>query len=116
MSRGTITASQVLGVLGGHVGAKNGIHADRLVMKISGRPERALFLERELRKVIEGLRNEGFHICGTPGAGYYLAETDDELTRTCEFLYARAMTSLQQISRMKKVSLPDLRGQLKLPT
>jgi hypothetical protein len=35
---------------------------------------------------------------------------------TCNFLYDRAMTSLRQIATMRRVSLPDLRGQLHLPT
>jgi hypothetical protein len=116
VTRPAIRATFVLGVLGGHVGAKNGIHADQLVMKITGRPERDPFGERLLRKAIEELRGEGFHICGTPASGYYLAANDDELNRTCAFLYARAMASLTQVAKMKKVSLPDLRGQLKLPT
>jgi hypothetical protein len=31
------------------------------------------------------------------------------------FLYHRAMTSLKQVAAMKRVSLPDFRGQLNLP-
>jgi len=116
MSKRVIQASLVLGVLGGHVGMRNGIHADRLVAKVTGKPERDPFGERLVRHAIEELRKEGFHICGTPASGYYLAANDDELEHTCAFLYARAMTSLKQISMMKKVALPDLRGQLKLKT
>lgn len=32
------------------------------------------------------------------------------------YLYRRAMTSLAQVSAMQRVSLPDLRGQIHLPT
>jgi len=114
-----ITANLVLGVLGGHIGEKNGITCEQLARKVTAtqdRPERDLRAERLVRKMIQELRTEGFHICGTPETGYFLASNGDELDRTCAFLYARAMTTLVQIARMKKVSVPDLRGQLKLPT
>jgi hypothetical protein len=65
--------------------------------------------------VVEEARKAGERICATPEAGYYIAETDAELDRTCAFLYSRAMTSLSQIAAMKRVALPDLRGQLRLP-
>jgi hypothetical protein len=44
-----------------------------------------------------------------------LAATEEELNRTCLYLHDRAMTSLRQVAAMKRVSLPDLRGQLRLP-
>jgi hypothetical protein len=124
VSERAITASLVLGVLGGHIGAKKGITARDLAFKVWTPPshggtaaERQIpGIERQVRKLIQELRTEGFHICGTPDTGYFMAENADELDRTCMFLYARAMTTLRQIARMKKVSLPDLRGQLKLPT
>lgn len=116
MSDIVITPSLVLGALGGHVGENNGISGDRLARKITGSALRALFAERRVREAITELRNEGFHICGHPSTGYFLAANGDELDRTCAFLYARAMASLQQIAKMKRVSLPDLRGQLRLPT
>lgn len=72
--------------------------------------------ERLLRAHVNTLRNEGHHICAHPARGYFIAETAEELTNTCEYLYDRAMTSLQQIAAMRRVSLPDLRGQLKLPS
>jgi hypothetical protein len=68
-----------------------------------------------VRKAIEELRREGHRICATPETGYFMAANDDELDRTCGFLYARAMTSLTQVAAMKRVALPDLRGQLRLP-
>jgi hypothetical protein len=44
-----------------------------------------------------------------------LASTSAELDSTCEFLFGRSMTSLRQVSAMRRVTLPDLRGQLGLP-
>ncbi len=107
--------TQVLAALSRHIGGEHGIGARDLVKELD-----AFFGlksdERQLRKTIEALRRDGHHICGTPAEGYYIADNEEELDRTCRFLYERAMTTLAQVAAMKRVSLPDLRGQLRLPT
>lgn len=109
-----LTPALVLDVLCDHEGAGNGIRARDLVAKIAGLPTAAG--ERRVRHIIEGLRRAGHPIGAHPSTGYFLALTPEEIDGTCEFLYARAMTSLTQIAAMKRVSVPDLRGQLRLPT
>ena len=108
-----ITRDTVLAAFARHIGEAEGVSARDLVGEIAG-----LFAvdadERRLRSVIEELRREGMHICGHPSTGYYLAANDDELQRTCNFLFERSITGLEQIAAMQKVSLPDLRGQLRL--
>lgn len=104
-----------------HIGRKNGITARALVAEIQGQPDlfsrdQAEVTERDLRHAVQLLREKGHHVCAHPSNGYYLAESAEELDATCEFLYERAMASLKQIAAMKRVSAPDLRGQLKLPT
>lgn len=110
-----ITREAVLAALSRHIGAGCGINARDLARQVVG-----VFVtggsERQLRHMIEMLRRQGYHICGTPKDGYYMAANDAELICTCDFLYERAMTSLAQIAAMRRVSLPDLRGQLRLPT
>ncbi|HET8898427.1 MAG TPA: hypothetical protein VFN09_06640 [Rhodanobacteraceae bacterium] len=108
-----LSPSLVLDVPGDHVGAKNGVSARRLVRIILGID--SPMAERCLRHVIVALREAGHPIAGTPATGYFLAETDAELEATCEFLYSRAMTTLTQVAALKRVALPDLRGQLRLP-
>jgi hypothetical protein len=110
-----LTAASVLGALASHIGQVNGIHARQLARELCG-ADAGPVAERKLRQVITELRMQGHHVCGTPESGYYLAQDAVELDRTCSFLYDRAMASLQQIARMKQVSLPDLRGQLRIPT
>lgn len=107
-----LTPALVLDVLGDHAGERNGISARDLVRKIAGVSTAAG--ERRLRTVIVALRGAGHPIGGHPATGYFLARTEGELDGTCEFLYARAMTSLSQIATLKRVALPDLRGQLRL--
>jgi hypothetical protein len=108
-----LTPSTVLDALRDCVGAGNGKSASDLVAAVTGR--RCAADERRLRQVIEALRLAGHPICADPAHGYHLAANDDELDATCLFLYGRAMTSLRQISALKRVATPDLRGQLRLP-
>lgn len=108
-----ITPESVLAALRDRIGSARGITAQNLALQITGRLQASD--QRVLRRVIEALRRQGHGICAHPVSGYYRPLNDADLNATCEFLYARAMTSLQQISAMKRVQLPDLRGQLRLP-
>lgn len=108
-----LTPDTVLAALQDCVGEACGQTAEQLVLSIAGRRSEAD--QRRLRTVIEALRTAGHRICANPTHGYYLAATDTELDRTCSFLHDRAMTSLRQVCAMKRVALPDLRGQLGLP-
>lgn len=120
-----ITRDRVLQALSHHIGKDQGVSAENLVIEIVraadlvNQVSRRLdsgYMQRQLREVISDLRAEGHHIGAHPSSGYYICSNDDELNESCLFLYDRAMTSLKQISAMKKIALPDLAGQLKLPT
>ncbi len=111
-----ITTDVLLTVLRHHIGKANGATADRLVVEISARGGAATCNTRELRQLVVALREQGHHVCAHPRTGYYLAATVDELTETRNFLMHRARCSLRQIAAMDRVSLPDLIGQLHLPT
>lgn len=110
-----ITESDILTVLSHHIGARHGITCRQLVRTLNGGGDDTA-LERQVRQVVMRLRIQGEHICGLPTTGYYIAESAEELDSTCLFLYERAMTSLKQVAAMKRVSLPDLAGQLRLPS
>lgn len=114
MTTEMLTPEAVLAAFARHLGEANGISAHDLAIALCG-----MFYqqadERRLRGVIEQLRRDGHPICGTPETGYFHATSQEELDRTSEFLYRRAMTSLSQIAAMRRVATPDLRGQLRLP-
>lgn len=110
-----ITKAAVLLALERHIGADQGVSGNALSVEIAGLYATPA-TERHVRKVIEALRTEGHHVCGHPSTGYFIAANDEELLRTCEFLHHRAITSLRQVAAMQRVSLPDLRGQLRLRT
>ena len=108
-----INRDTVLAELSRHIGKAHGISCADLVREITWRaPTEAA--KRRLRLVIEELRKEGHHVCGHPSSGYFIAANEDELNETCKFLADRALTSLTQAARMKKLAVPDIHGQLRL--
>lgn len=110
-----ITRDGLLVALRHHIGRARGITVTALGRELLGaEPTRGQ--ERLIRRLVVELRVEGNHICAHPADGYYLAETAAELDQTIAFLRERAMASLQQIAAMKRISMPDLFGQLHLPT
>lgn len=110
-----IDRDQLLAALRNHIGRTNGVTVTALAREVLGvEPTRRD--ERALRHLVVELRSEGHHICAHPGTGYFLAESAEELDDTITFLRDRAMSSLQQIAAMKRISVPDLWGQLHLPT
>lgn len=111
-----ITPAQVLTELAHHIGADNGVHVRELVTRITGQAISCGVLERRIRTLVSDLRMDGAHICGHPSSGYYMADSAQELEQTLQFLRARAMSSLVLESRMRRISMPELLGQLTLPT
>jgi hypothetical protein len=103
------TTTQLLTALSSHIGRDKGICARQL----SGRLDTP---ERRVRELVTEARLEGAAICGHPRDGYFMAETAEELEETCKFLRARALQSLLVESKLRKLTLADLLGQMKLPT
>ncbi|KIO49617.1 HTH domain-containing protein [Nitrosospira sp. NpAV] len=103
------TPNQVLFTLSSHIGKGHGISVKQLSTLVGVNP-------RMVRLYVSQLREDGYAVCGTPRTGYYMAETADDLEETCKFLRGRAMHSLVLESRLRKISLPDLLGQIHLRT
>lgn len=101
--------NQLLQALTQHIGRERGITAQRLAGRLD-------VSARIVRNLVSEARLDGEAVCGTPRDGYYMAANADELEETCRFLRDRAMHSLTLESRMRRVPMPDLLGQLKLPT
>lgn len=110
-----ITRDALLAALRNHIGRARGVTVTALAREVLGvEPTRGD--ERVVRRLVVELRLEGHHVCATTDEGYFLAGTPEELDDTIAFLRKRAMTSLEQIAAMKRVSVPDLFGQSRLPT
>ena len=111
-----LTYHTLLQALRNHIGRERGVTARALAAEILNSYRVDGANERRLRNLVVELRLQGHHVCAHPASGYYLAATPEELEETCAFLRSRAMQSLQQISRMQRISIPDLVGQMHLPT
>ena len=105
-----IERHELLTLMQHHIGIERATTVERLVKEFHDRFDRKC-TARDLRAMVQELRMEGQHICAHPRCGYFMAATPSELDETCEFLRQRALSSLMQISAMKRVSLPDLVGQ-----
>lgn len=103
------TSADLLQLLSQHVGSENGLPAKTLGVILG-------ITERQVRELVSALRLEGVAVCGTPQTGYYIAANATELDETCQFLRNRAMHSLQLESRLRNIPMPDLLGQLHIPT
>ena len=72
---------------------------------------------RKLRKLITIARNEGCPICSKSsksGGGYYLAVASSELIEYLRDQEHRALKILSRVARIKKLSLPDYLGQIRM--
>ena len=63
------------------------------------------------------MRNEGVPICSvsaSSGGGYYLAAAGSELKGYTERDKRRALRILSRVSRIERISLPELLGQMRI--
>jgi len=115
MSLVELNRDTLLGALRRHIGRRNGVTATALCREILGANPTSGH-ERHLRELVVELRKAGQHICAHPRDGYFIAETAEELQETCDFLRSRSMAGLEQVAAMQRVSIPDLVGQMRLPS
>ncbi|MGD0278090.1 MAG: hypothetical protein ABSC11_02160 [Smithella sp.] len=101
-----------------HVGEINAISMTALYEIVFDRPwNNRINDTRALRILITVLREEGVPICSTSsqnGGGYYIAAASSEFIDFLRKAERRALLILMRNAKMKKVSLPEYLGQLKL--
>jgi hypothetical protein len=101
-----------------HVGEVNAISMTALYEAVFDRPWNDRINDtRALRHLITALREDGVPICSTSsqhGGGYYIAAAGSEFIEFLRKTERRALLILMRNARMKKVSLPEYLGQLKL--
>jgi len=108
--------ARVLFVLSHHVGEHNVIDAGRLYELVFEKAWKNKINDtRALRTAITVLRNEGVPIGSRPsstGGGYWLIGVGSEMTDYIERQQRRALKILARVSKMKKLPLPELLGQM----
>lgn len=111
MKNAFVTGADLLRILmATHRGRANGISGAELTQKAGLHASQG----RIVRKLITQLRLQGSAIVGTPDTGYYIAQTQGELHDFARFHRSRALHELTILSRVLKVSIPELAGQLSL--
>ena len=110
--------TQVLTELTRHVGEANAIGMGELYSSVFNRPwNNRISDTRPLRRVITDLRNEGVPIGSTPsnvGGGYYLPAAGSELIEYLGRIRKGALKMLFMESQIRKISLAELLGQMRL--
>lgn len=108
----------ILAALTSHIGEPNAIGMGELYELVYGEGWRNRINDtRALRKAITDLREEGVPVCSVAtsyGGGYYLAAAGSELAVYLRRAERRALLILHRNARIKKISLPDYLGQMKL--
>jgi hypothetical protein len=110
--------NRTLSTLTSHIGEPNAIGMAALYETVFNRPwEHRINDTRALRRLITILREEGVPICSVAssnGGGYYLAAAGSELADYLRRSERRALLILLRNSRIKKITLPNYLGQMKL--
>lgn len=105
-------------ILAKHVGETNAIGMAELFVDVFGEEWRHRINDtRKIRMIVTELRGEGIPICSVTtkdGGGYYLAAAGSELRGYTERDKKRALRILARVSRIEKISLPELLGQMRL--
>lgn len=108
----------ILAALTAHIGEPNAIGMGELYEQVYGESWKNRINDtRALRKAITDLREEGVPVCSVAasyGGGYYLAAAGSELAGYLRRSERRALLILKRNAKIKKISLPDYLGQMKL--
>lgn len=111
-------AGKLLQVLALHVGREHAIDMGELYTRVFGRTVSHKINEsRDIRKLITALRRKGIPIGSTSkrnGGGYYLVRASSELDEYCSALRQRALRALVMEARLRKMSMPELLGQMQM--
>ncbi len=110
--------AKVMMVLSSHVGRGRAIGMADLYTEVYGKSPRSRITgTRRLRKLITGLRNRGVPICSVAdaeGGGYYIPAAGSEMEAHLKRLRNQGLKKLVQEAHLRKISLPELLGQISL--
>ena len=101
-----------------HIGGHNAISMAALYQLVYGQQWKNMVNDtRKIRQLVTKLREEGVPICSSKrlnNSGYYLAAAGSELTDYTRRSERSALGILARNAKIKKISLPDYMGQLRL--
>lgn len=108
--------AKVLSTLTHHIGEEHAIDMGVLFREVFGEEfNHKINDTRRLRTLITEFRHDGIPIGSTArktGGGYYLIRSGSELKGYCQRIHMAALRKLKMESRIKKMSLEELLGQM----
>lgn len=108
--------SKILMILSRHVGMEKSLDMGSLYERVFDKPyTNKINHTRRLRTIITALRQKGVPIGSTAaqnGGGYYLVRAGSELDEYCGRLRRAALNKLALESKLRKLSLPELLGEM----
>ena len=112
------TRNRLLAEMSSHIGKQNAVGMAPLYKTVFDRPwDNRINDTRALRNLVTILREEGIPInsvTSQSGGGYYLAAAGSELADYLRRNERRALRVLKRNATIKKVSLPNYLGQIRL--
>jgi hypothetical protein len=110
--------TMLLAELTSHIGQMHAIGMAELYETVYGEAwQNRINDTRKLRTLITDLRREGVSICSvssSSGGGYSLPAAGSELKGYLRNSKIRALRILARVSKIQKISLPELLGQMRL--
>jgi hypothetical protein len=110
--------ARLLAILTRHVGLEKAVDMGELYERVFEKTyAHKINGTRQLRTLITDLRHQGALIGETrsrEGGGYYLARSAHELNEFFERRKREALKKLLMVSRMKRISLAELLGQMQM--
>lgn len=104
LDQGIAEKDKLLVLLQCHVGRRNSLSSAAVAAALG-------YTEREIQALVDELRLSGIAICEEEG-GYFIAGTADELKETCAVVRERARHYLELESKLRRVPLRDIAGEI----
>ena len=110
--------SRVMIILSRHVGREKALDMGELFSRVFNEPyNHKINNTRRLRTIITALRRKGVPIgstAATNGGGYYIVRAGSELDEYCGRLRRAALNKLALEAKLRKISMPELLGQMQM--
>lgn len=72
-------------------------------IKLSELSDTTGFSTREVKKIVQELRHDGYSICSTTERGYWTSEDAEDIDLTIRQIQARIKTSMKTIEDLEKI-------------
>lgn len=111
--------ARLLEALLDHMGKENAVGMDALYTQVFNEPVAHKINDtKKIRKLVTAVRSQGRAIastCANNSGGYYLPRAGSELDEYCKrMLHRPALRKLAMEAKIRKMSLPELIGQMSL--